>query len=42
MGEEATRPRSERVKIDVEKRIVLNVQFYLGTAENIGDIEKRV
>jgi hypothetical protein len=42
MGEDATKARRERVKMDVEKRIALNVLFYLATAENKRDIKKRV
>jgi len=36
MGEEITRPRRERVKIDVEKRIVLKDLFYFGLSKIIG------
>jgi hypothetical protein len=36
MGEETTRPRREMVKIDVEKRIVLNVLFYFRLSKIMG------
>jgi hypothetical protein len=36
MGEETARPRRERVKIDVEKRIVLNVLFYFRLSKIVG------
>jgi hypothetical protein len=42
MGEETTRPRRERVIIDVEKRIVLNDLFSLATAKNNGGIKEKV